>query len=362
MEINNVLNGIYYDQSNPNSFSTASKLYKAAKEDLPTIKLKQIKDWLSGQFTYTLHKPVRRVFKRNPIVVECIDQQWEADLVDMQDYKKSNKGYNYILTVIDVMSKYSWGVPMKNKTGKEMTIAFKKILDSNRKPFYLRTDQGKEFLNKDFKLLLKQHSIFHFTSKNKDIKCAIVERFNRTLKGRMFKYFTAKGTRIWFNILDDLLQAYNNSRHRTIKMTPIQALNTDCKVLFKNIYNINSWEDLNHKLFKNKININDKVRKKYEKKTFDKSYFPNWTDQIYNVSDIRNEPKKPVFLIKDGEDNLENQRYYPEEIQKVTENQYRIEKILRRRLKNGVKECFIKWLNYPNNYNSWVTESEIKKL
>src|SRR5882757_5874802 len=118
MEIENVLSSIYYDQSNPNSYSTANKLYRASKEILPTITLKQVNDWLSGQFTYTLHKPVRRVFKRNPIVVECIDQQWEADLVDMQEYKGVNKGFNYILTVIDVMSKSAWAEPMKNKTGK----------------------------------------------------------------------------------------------------------------------------------------------------------------------------------------------------------------------------------------------------
>src|SRR5882757_266855 len=216
MEIENVLSSIYYDQSNPNSYSTAQKLYKAAKQELPSITLKQVKEWLSGQFTYTLHKPVRRVFKRNPIVVECTDQQWEADLVDMQEYKRVNKGNNYILTVIDVMSKYAWAEPMKNKTGKEMVLAFNRILDKNRKPFYLRTDQGKEFLNKEFKALLIQHKIHHFTSRNKDIKCAIVERFNRTLKGRMFKYFTAKGIRIWYNILDDLLTAYNNSKHSSI--------------------------------------------------------------------------------------------------------------------------------------------------
>src|SRR5882757_5791252 len=118
MEIENVLTAIYYDQSNPNSYSTANKLYKAAKENLPSITLKQVKQWLSGQFTYTLHKPVRRTFKRNPIVVESIDQQWEADLVDMQEYKRVNKGFNYILTVIDVMSKYAWIEPLENKTGK----------------------------------------------------------------------------------------------------------------------------------------------------------------------------------------------------------------------------------------------------
>jgi hypothetical protein len=362
MELENVLYGIYYDQSNPNSYSTAQKLYKAAKEHLNKLTFKQVKDWLSAQFTYTLHRPVRRVFTRNPIIVECVDQQWEADLVEMQEYKRVNNGYRYILTVIDVMSKYSWAEPMKNKTGIEMVRVFKHIINNGRKPFYLRTDQGKEFLNKDFKALLKENNIHHFTSKNKDIKCAIVERFNRTLKGRMFKYFTAKGTRVWYNVLDDLLIAYNNSKHRTIKMTPVEALETDNSELFKNLYGFKTLEDLYKVTNKPKLNINDTVRRKYERGPFDKSFFPNWTDQIFTITDKSDQLKKPVYKVQNQEKEIQKQRYYPEEIQKVSENLYRIEKIIRRRTRNGIKECLIKWLNYPHNYNSWVKETEIHKL
>ena len=234
----NILRAIYYDQKNPASFSSSLRLYKAAKEINPNITHSIVKDWLSGEFTYTLHKPLRKKFLRNPIIVEDIDQQWEADLVDMQEFQSQNDNYKYILTVIDVLSKYAWVVPLKDKSAKSIVEAFKIILQGNRKPFFIRTDQGKEFVNQNFKRFIKPKDIHHFTSKNTDIKCAIVERFNRTLKGRMFKYFTSKGTRRYIDILQDLVDAYNSSYHRSIKMRPIDA--NDSKFLFKNLYGVST--------------------------------------------------------------------------------------------------------------------------
>lgn len=359
MEIEKVLRKIYYNPKNPNSFSTAEKLYLSAKKIIPDLSLPQVKDWLSGEFTYTLHKPIRKNFKRNPIIVEDIDQQWEADLVDMQEFKEANRGYTFMLTVIDVLSKYAWTVPLKNKTGNEIVRAFKIIFKDKRKPFYLRTDRGKEFLNRNFQAFLKENKVYHFTSKNKDIKCAVVERFNRTIKSRMFKYFTAKGTRKWFDVIDEITIAYNNSKHKSIKMTPIEALKTDSKILFNNIY-----EKIikNNSKNKEKLKIGETVRKKYNLGPFDKSFYPNWTDEIFKIETKSDEQVKPVFKIKDGQENISEIRYYPEELQKVKENLYRVEKIIKTRKVNGKKQFFIKWLNYPDTYNSWVEENDLKKL
>jgi hypothetical protein len=361
-EIENVLKSIYYDAKNPNSFSTAAKLYKAAKEDLPKLTLKDVNDWLSGEFTHTLHKPVRKFFRRNPIIVETIDQQWEADLVDMQEFKNKNKGFNYILTVIDVLSKYAWAIPLKDKRGVSIVKAFELIINDKRTPVFLRTDQGKEFLNKDFKLFLKNYDIRHFTSKDHVIKCAIVERFNRTLKGRMFKYFTSKGTRVWYNIIEDLISAYNNTKHRSIKMTPVQAIDTKPEILFKNVYGVEDRNELFKMKYKNKLKIGDTVRKKYELGVFDKSYYPNWTDQTFKVSADTDQPVKPVYKLKDETNKVLENRVYPEQVQKITENIYRVEKIIKKRTFQGKRQVYVKWLNYPNTYNTWIDENEIQKL
>ena len=356
METENILKGIYYDVKNPAGYSSFEKLYKAAKEQDNNLKRKDVKSWWIGEFTPTLHKPVRWKFKRNPIIVEYIDQQWEADLVDMQEFEKDNKNFRYILTVIDCMSKYAWAIPLGDKRAESICAAFKKIFYTRRFPTHIRTDQGKEFLNKKFKPFLKKFGVYHFTSKNKDIKCAIVERFNRTLKTRMHKFFTAKGTRNWIDNLDDFVAAYNDSFHRTIKRTPNQAIESKNDELFRTIYGVANVDDLKSNKVP-ELKTSDSVRLAYEKKNFDKSYYPNWTDTVEKVEKIIVQPNKPMYGLEN-----KNQTFYPEQVQKVIGNVFRVEKILRTRTRNGKKQLFIKWINYPENYNSWVDENDLYDL
>ncbi|XP_054152670.1 uncharacterized protein LOC128963756 [Oppia nitens] len=245
-----------------------------------------IKDWLKGELTYTLHKQVHRKFIRNPIVVTYIDEQWEADLADMREFANKNDKYNYILTVIDCFSKFAFTVPLKVKTGKSITNAFKTLF-KNRKPLSLRTDK--------------------------------VERFNRTLKSRMFKYFTANGSRRYVDVLQKLVKAYNTSYHRSIDVA-----------------------------------TGDKVRKVYEMSKFDKGYYPNWTDQVFTVVKTIKGDNQYVFRLSDGQGNIIEQRFYPQEIQKIKENLYRIERVIRSRVRRGRRQYFVKWLNYPEEYNSWI--------
>ena len=356
MDIENILKGIFYDPKNPSGYSSLEKLFKAAKELDNNIKRKDVENWWLGEFTPTLHKTVRRRFKRNPIIVEYIDQQWEADLVDMQEFEKENQNFRYILTVIDCLSKYAWAIPIKDKKANSICNAFKKIFKSRRFPTHIRTDQGKEFLNKQFKPFLKRFGVYHFTSKNKDIKCAIVERFNRTLKSRMHKYFTAKGTRKWIDCLDDFVSAYNDSYHRTIKRTPNEAIESKNSDLVRTVYVVDDVNKLRPKK-EHDLEIGDTVRQAYEKKPFDKSYYPNWTDKIEKIDKISEKPIKPMY----GLEKI-SQKFYPEQVQKVKENLFRVEKILKTRTRNGKKQLYVKWLNHPDNYSSWIDESDLFDL
>ena len=121
-----------------------------------------------------------------------IDDQWVADLVEMQPLKRWNRGTQYLLTVIDVFSKYAWVAPLKSKTGKAVTAALESILrrSGGRRPRRLQTDKGKEFCNTTFAKMLDHYGIRHFSTQG-DAKASVVERFNQTLKGRMYRYFTA---------------------------------------------------------------------------------------------------------------------------------------------------------------------------
>src|SRR6266436_5809779 len=160
-----LLSKLYYDSSSPAGFSSVAKLYNIAKREIPELKLGDVKDWLSGQLTYTLHKPARRRFVRNPIIVEHYNEQWQADLVDMQEFSRANQGYKYILTVIDLLSKYAYAVPLKDKRGKTVKTAFIKLFNKNV-PSKLQTDQGTEFKNSVVKALFESKKINYFTTKN----------------------------------------------------------------------------------------------------------------------------------------------------------------------------------------------------
>ncbi|RWS20542.1 hypothetical protein B4U80_06503, partial [Leptotrombidium deliense] len=110
-----LLKNIYYNTRDSASFSSAEKLFQKAKLYSPTIKLKEVKEWLSGELTYTLHKPIRKNFKRNKIVARGVDDQWQADLVDVGKFDTQNDGNKFILTAIDVFSKFAFAEPIKNK-------------------------------------------------------------------------------------------------------------------------------------------------------------------------------------------------------------------------------------------------------
>ena len=178
------LASIYLDPSHFASFGGVDAVYRAIKEQGETdISRKDVQDWLSQQVVYTLHKPARRRYKRSRVIVSGINAQFQADLADVQNLSRYNKGYKYLLTCIDVFSKYAWTVPLKTKTGQELVKAFQTILSSGRKPNKLQTDQGKEFVNEDFQKFLRDKNI-HFFTTNSGLKASVVERYNRTLKNK----------------------------------------------------------------------------------------------------------------------------------------------------------------------------------
>ena len=206
----------YHDPAEPGSLGGIQRFARAQR--VPVQKAREV---LERDLGYTLHKPRRKRFPTTPVLVFNIDQQWVADLVEVQTLAKYNKGNRYLLNVIDALSKYAWVEPLKNKTGKVLTDAFAKILKraDGRKPQKLQTDDGKEFYNKTFVALMKQEGIHHFSTAG-DTKASIVERFNRTLKERMYRYFTAKNTLSYLPVLQSLVKGYNGTYHRSIGMPP----------------------------------------------------------------------------------------------------------------------------------------------
>ena len=144
--------------------------------------------------------------------MNSIDQIWATDLIDIQAFSKDNNGIKYLLTVIDVFSKSVWIVPLKRKSGHQVAYAFSRIL-KKRRPSKTWVDKGREFYNKDVQKLVELYS-----TENEDKSC-VIDRFNRTIKEKIFKYFSANNARKFVEVLDLLVDQYNNTIHLSIKMT-----------------------------------------------------------------------------------------------------------------------------------------------
>ena len=276
----------------------------------------------------------------------------------MREWEKQNKGYKYMLNVIDVFSKYAWSIPMKNKTGVTTLEAFKKIAkQSDRIPKHLWVDKGLEFYNKDVNGWLKENNIVMYSTFSEH-KSVVVERFNRTLKETMWKRFTAENTRNWIDMLDKLLHSYNNKVHSTIGMTPVEASKKENEM---NILQNITYKTRPIPLRKAKLKVGDKVRISRTKSMFEKGYLPNWSEQLYVVDNVQ-QTVPITYKIKDllGEE-IEGS-FYEQELQKSQQEVYRVEKVIRKKKINGIDHALVKWSGYNEKFNEWIPVTELNKL
>ena len=170
-----------------------------------------------------LHKPIIRNSKKRTAYSRFKDNIWDADLTDMQLISKFNKGFKFLLCVIDIFSKYAWVVPLKDKKGVSIADAFQKILnESNRKPNKIWIDKGSEFYNNSFKKWVKDYDIEMYSVQNEG-KSVVAERFMRNLKIIIYEYMTAIFKNIYIDKLDEVVSEYSNTYHTTIKMNPVDV-------------------------------------------------------------------------------------------------------------------------------------------
>lgn len=345
-----ILEENYYNPEKSASYGGIERLRKASG-----LKRKAVVDWLSYQDTYTKFKPVKRKFKRRRIIVGHIDAQWEADLVDMRLLSKYNDGINYILTCIDVLSKYAWVVPLHRKTGKELVDAFQSIFDTGRKPQRLHTDKGSEFKNHVFQTFLKKNNVHFFVTENEDIKASIAERFNRSFKTRVYRYFEKYNTNRYIDVIHKLTQSYNNTYHRSIKEKPANVSKYNQETVWQALYADQEYEKKSPKL-----QVGDRVRIVKTRRIFDKGYASAWTEELFTVT-VVNKTTPTTYTIRDDNNEVVKGSFYENELGKVGEKEfYEIEEILRVRGKGIKREYLVKWRGYPSSFNSWVSATAIR--
>lgn len=352
------INNIYYDVSHPAGYSSLNKLSETMKH---TMSREDTKKWLESQDTYTLHKPVHRRFPRNKYILSNFNELWQADLSDMRSYSEYNDGYKYILCVIDVFSKYAFARPLHKKKSTDIKECFASIFsEAKATPRHLQSDKGTEFVSKDVQLFLKSNNINYYTTNNPDIKASVVERFQRTLKMKMWRYFTHRNTHRYIDILQDLIFSYNNSVHRSIKMRPCDVNSNNIITVWSNLYDKQKSDKIDIPKFK----VGDHVRITKYKHIFKKGYESNWSDEIFVITSVIERSPRVVYTLKDLQNESITGTFYEKELQKIKYDptkQYQIDKIIRTRYSGSRKELYVKWKGYPNKFNTWILASNIEK-
>jgi transposase InsO family protein len=363
------LNEIYTTIGKAGALSSSPhKLLKELKNRYNIkIPISQIQSWLEGKVSHSLHKSLRLKFNRNPIISPDIDYQWQGDLMFLNELSRFNKGYKIALVMIDIVSRFAWGVLMKNKKGPTTTEAFKQILKhaAPRKPQKLQTDKGTEFLNSNFQSLLKTHNVKFFTTYS-DTKAAVAERFIQTLKKLIYKYLAENNTNIYIDKFQDLITTYNNTIHSSIKFAPSEVSKSNQAEVMKNLYGF-MWEADTLGKKENKFKINDYVRiSKIHSNLFRKSYKGNWTDEMFKIAEIKNEYGQVTYGVEDLNGKEIMGSFYEPELQKIPEanmsDQYwKIEKVIKtKQSESGKKSYFVKWDGFDDSHNSWVSADKMK--
>ena len=251
-----------------------------------------------------MHKPVIKKFNKRNVYSQFRDNIWGVDLADMQPLSKKSKVIKYLLCAIDLFSKYAFVVPLKDKKGISITNAFNKIIkQSNRKPNKIWVDQGGEFYNRVYKKWLSDNDIIMYSTFNEG-KSVVAERFIRTLKNNLYKHMTATGKNVYYDVLDDIVNEYNNAKHNTIKMKPVDVKNN--KRVYIGEHNEKSA----------RYNVGDRVRISKFKNIFAKGYTLNWSREIFIVNKI-NHTVPYTYNLKDlnGEEIIGS--FYDRELQKT---------------------------------------------
>ena len=281
-------------------FDKKSTAEPSAKHVMGSGTVKPSSSILADEF----HKNVIKKFEKRKVYSQFKDNIWGVDLADKQLLSRKNEDVKYLLCAIDLFSKYTFVIPLKDKKGISIVNAFDEIIkQSNRKLNKIWVEQGREFYNHVFKKWLSDNDIIMYSTYN-EVKSVVAERFIRTLKNKLYKHMTATGKNVYYDVLDDVVNKYNNTKHNTIKMKPTHVKNN------KRVY----IDEHNEKY--SRFKVGDRVRVSKFKNIFAKGYTPNWRKEIFIVNKV-NDIVPYAYNLKDlnGEEIIGS--FYDRELQKT---------------------------------------------
>ena len=345
------------------------------------IGLPAINKFLSSVDAYSLQKRVQRKFRRTPVLSEGVDVQWDGDLMDTRNISKYNQGYQYILVLQDVFSRFIFTAPIKNKTASEVIKALKSILKQGRTPTLLQTDKGSEFKNRFLSAFLKKRGIHQIFTEN-ETKSNFAERSIQNLQNRLSRMFMYNQSYEYIKQLPDITKAINDTPSRPLgNIEPSSVNKSNQEEVRLNEYLVRTKTKLvkrpkssakggKKKIKRSKPNpykfkVNDKVPITQEKTKFMREYSQKWTGEIFIVTRRFLRQGVPVYKLKHFANEPLSSSYYTQELQKI-ENMteiWKVNKILKRR-KNarGETELLVSWDQWPSKFDSWINESDLQDV
>ena len=360
-QLHRYLQRIYYDERSGGAFSTPGKLWREVKrrQHYNNVGTKRIEHFLNTLAPYTLFRPSRSRFPTPPVIVNGPLEQFDMDLVDVSRQSSSNDGTRFLLTAIDVFSKYAYAVPLVNKTGPVVTAAAAEIFD-DRQPKRVCSDRGTEFKSAPFQQLLRERNIAHFFAGGSG-KCTVVERFHRTLKTRIARFQHHRNTERYVDNLQGIVEGYNKSYHRTIKTRPVDVDDAQRDKVFLDSY---APKQVPRRL-PFKLRIGDDVRIAGERHPFLREHFQRWSEEIFVVDKRWRQRNINMYRLKDCADEELVGSFYGQELTKVEGSAnalYRIERVLDEKEENGVKMVKVKYVGYPERCGKWMRKRDVRNV
>ena len=351
----------YFDVNSPSAYSGIEKVYQEVRKQDHRIKLHDVAQYLQGERTYTLHRPARRRgFQKLQTIPSNLNSHWQCDLCDFRKIKTKNNNYQYLLVCIDVLSRKIIAEATKTKTPQDMIIAFDKIWEkANAKPNKLYSDSGKEFVAKEMQNYFENKDIIKHVMHSPHLHAGVVERANRTIKERLFKYFTQNDTERWIDVIDKIINGINNSINRTTGVTPNSVTYDNAQALLEKVYKAQS----NDKIFTNKYKVGQIVRINKEKGDFYKGYLPNYTEELFRIKTVVK--SRPIhYKLEDLEGEEILGVFYNEELSptRIKPNA-RISEVISERInRQGKREYRVHWIGEPDTNDEWIKESKHYEL
>ena len=292
------------------SRNSVEYLYNRLKAKGHKITRQEIKEFLHDREEYQIQRPHNK--KPHQTVVPNVKNEiWETDLTDMSTLSKHNKGYKWIMVVIDTLTKYLRVVPMKNKTNKTVVQGFKDIFAKGTKPACIYSDLGSEFTSQMFKDLL-EHEQIRISYARVGGMAPNAERVIKSLRAILYKTFQQDNTLNWINIIDDVVKVYNSSINRNLKMSPDDAERKPDEARY-NLY-LRAWKLREKNSIETEFDIGDKVRVALKRRMFEKGIGSRFSKTIYTVEEML--PKREFGATKYRLSN--NDERFGYELQKIT--------------------------------------------